>query len=163
MTLEEALGRVLRSYRTYYNINTENPAPPFAAEAVFSTHDTGYFLVKAARITESDSKEYVFFALEDHLDVEAFERLDAAAWKTGTDRVVPHEGHKSTDVILVILTNHLDEDSAALIRSRKHYQSYRFGFRGWSHYRLIAMEIPTGKEAHNRQGRELPRLLSNLS
>ena len=162
MTLEEALGRVLRSYRTYYNINTEHPAPPFAAEAVFSTHDTGYFLVKAARITESDSKEYVFFALAEHLDVEAFELLDEAAWKTGMARVKPEAGHKSTDVILVILTNKLDEDCAELIRARKHYQSYFWGLHGWSHYRLIAMEIPTGKEAHNRQGRELPRLLSNI-
>ena len=163
MRLEEALERVLRSYRRYYNINTQSPAAPFAAEASFSEHDTGYFLVKAARISESDSKEFVFFARDDHLNAGRFEELDAAAWKTGMARVKPEAGHKSTDVILVILTNKLDEDCASLIRTRKHYQSYRFGLRGWSHYRVIAMEVPTGKEAHNRLGRELPRLLCNIT
>ena len=144
MTLEEALKRVLRSFQTYYNIDLENPAEPFAAEARFLSHDTQYFLMKAARIAES------------------FEQLDAAAWSTGMARVEPAAGHRSTDVILVILTNHLDEDAMQRIRSRKHYQSYRFGLRGWSNYRLIAMEIPTGREAHNRLGRDLPRLLSNV-
>ena len=104
----------------------------------------------------------MFFALEDHLDADTFEQLDAAAWSTGMARVEPAAGHRSTDVILVILTNHLDEDAMQRIRSRKHYQSYRFGLRGWSNYRLIAMEIPTGREAHNRLGRDLPRLLSNV-
>ena len=56
----------------------------------------------------------------------------------------------------------LNEDAVQRIRTRKHYQSYRFGLRGWSNYRLIAMEIPTGREAHNRLGRDLPRLLSNV-
>ena len=162
MTLEEALKRVLRSFQTYYNIDLENPAEPFAAEARFLSHDTQYFLMKAARIAESDSREYVFFALEDQLDADRFEQLDAAAWSTGMARVEPAAGHRSTDVILVILTNHLDEDAMQRIRSRKHYQSYRFGLRGWSNYRLIAMEIPTGREAHNRLGRDLPRLLSNV-
>ena len=162
MTLEEALKRVLRSFQTYYNIDLENPAKPFAAEARFLSHDTQYFLMKAARIAESDSREYVFFALEDQLDADRFEQLDAAAWSTGMARVEPAAGHRSTDVILVILTNHLDEDAMQRIRSRKHYQSYRFGLHGWSNYRLIAMEIPTGREAHNRLGRDLPRLLSNV-
>ena len=45
MTLEEALKRVLRSFQTYYNIDLENPAEPFAAEARFLSHDTQYFLM----------------------------------------------------------------------------------------------------------------------
>ena len=162
MTLSEALEKVLRSFRRYYNINLENPAAPFAAEARFETHDEQYFLIRAARISESNSTESVFFALEDHLDADTFERLDETAWRVGMSRVNPAAGHRSSDVILVILTNQMDDEAAQRIRSRRHYQSYRFGLRGWSNYRLVALEIPTGRAAHNRLGSDLKNLLGNI-
>ena len=71
MTKEELLGKVLNSYRAYYDVNTETPEPPFVAEAVFHSHSDAYFLVKGATLGEAESNEYVFFALEDELDRES--------------------------------------------------------------------------------------------
>ena len=48
LTPGEALERVLRSYQTYYNIKTEAVEPPFAAEAIFGSHNEQYFLIKKA-------------------------------------------------------------------------------------------------------------------
>ena len=39
LTPGEALGRILRSYQTYYNIKTEAVEPPFAAEAIYGSHN----------------------------------------------------------------------------------------------------------------------------
>ncbi|MBQ9827809.1 MAG: hypothetical protein IJM62_03915, partial [Lachnospiraceae bacterium] len=68
MDRQEALDKILLSYKGYYDINTETPAAPFAAEAIFSLHDEKYFLVKSAKLSEADIKEYVYFASVDRLD-----------------------------------------------------------------------------------------------
>ena len=77
---EALLEKVLRSFKAYYNIDRETPAEPFDAEASFDMRDEQYFLTKSARISQSDSHEYVFFRLLDHLDPETFHDLDRKAW-----------------------------------------------------------------------------------
>ncbi len=162
MEKTEALSKLLRSYEKYYDINRENPVKPFAAQAEFSLHDEQYFLVRSARISEADSKEYVYFAAEDLLDLQALERLDERAWEDGTGRVQPHKDHRNSDVILIILADQITEDAMKRIPKLKHYQSYRHGFYGWSHYKLAAIELSTGKTAANRQGRDLIKLFRTI-
>ena len=116
MYLPDALNRVLRSFERYYNIEKEHPAAPFAAEAAFFSHDEQYFLIRAARLSQSDSGEDVFFAMEENLDEDTFERLDRAAWETGMERTDPGPGHMRTDVALVILTNGISPEVIRKIR-----------------------------------------------
>ena len=62
LTPGEALERVLRFYQTYYNIKTEAVEPPFAAEAIFGSHNEQYFLFKKAKVADIDTNETVYFA-----------------------------------------------------------------------------------------------------
>ena len=78
--------KLLKSYSTYYNINTEAPAAPFFAEASFKAHNEQYFLVKSAKLSEFDSKEFVFFAHVDTLDDKNLAGLDEKAWTEGLGR-----------------------------------------------------------------------------
>ena len=162
MTKSEALEKVLLSFKRYYNIKQEDVTEPFAAEAEFRTHDEHYFLVKSAKLFESESKEYAFFAVEDSLDRKRFEELDERAWTEGLSRVQPREGHKSTDVLLIILADKIEESLFPVIKKQRHYKSYRLSLYGWSQYRLIAIELSTGRIAHNRQGQNLKKLFSNI-
>ena len=86
MTAQEACNYVLNAYRSYYDVDTAHPAAPFAAEAVFHSHDQQYFLVKSATISEAESNEYVFFAVCGRLDAGTLRSLDKAAWTTGLAR-----------------------------------------------------------------------------
>ncbi|MCD7806366.1 MAG: hypothetical protein LUH19_03385 [Lachnospiraceae bacterium] len=162
MDKTEALTKLLRSFETYYDINRENPVEPFAAQAEFSLHDEQYFLVRSARISEADTKEFVYFATVDLLDVPTLEQLDQRAWEDGTGKVKPHKDHRNSDVVLVILAERMDPEAMALIPKLRHYKSYRHGFYGWSHYKLTAIELSTGKVAANRQGRDLKKLFSTI-
>ncbi|MDO4632527.1 MAG: hypothetical protein Q4B01_01575 [Eubacteriales bacterium] len=162
MNTATALEQLLRSYRVYYNVNSDQAEPPFSAQADFSLHDEQYFLVKSARISEADSKEHVYFAEAEHLDEETFKKLDTAAWSKGIARVKPHGSHKNTDITLVIVADVIDEAVKKLIPKMKRYKSYRFGLHGWSHYRLAAIELSTGKAVCNRQGRDLQKLVCNI-
>lgn len=162
MTAMEALEKLLPSYVRYYNIKREDVTPPFTAEAEFYTHDEAYFLFKEAKMSESESKEFVFFAATDHLDAETLKNYDETAWNTGMSRVVITDIHYTTDVVLVILADTIDADAAKLIKKLKHYKSYCFNFKGFSRYRLIAHETSTGKTFHNHLGSELKKLIRNI-
>lgn len=162
MTAREALPKLLRSYYPYYNVEEENVTPPFAAEAEFHSHEEQFFLVKQAKLSESESKEFVFFAVTEHLTADELKGLDETAWATGMSRVFPHDGHRNSDVVLFILADRIDDDAKDLIKKMRRYQSYRHTLHGWSHYRVIAQEMSTGKPVFNRMGRQLKKLLRNI-
>lgn len=137
-------------------------ADPFAVEAEFATHDEQYFLLKSAKLFESDSKEYIFFATEEQLTFERLTELDEKAWSECMSRVRPVQGHKCTDAALIILAEKIDDDAFSAVRKIRHGKSYRFGIYGWSNYRLIAVELSSGRVAHNRLGESLKKLVSNI-
>lgn len=159
----EALDQLCRAYSGYYTIDRETPSEPFAAEAEFRMHDEQYFLIKAAKYSEYDSNEFVYVALQDHLDPESFAALDARAWELGIKKVRPKQNHKNSDVTLIILTDTMDPAAELLVRKAKHYQSYGFlGLRGWSHYRVIVYDLSNGTLTHNRMGETLRETLSKI-
>ena len=162
MTAREALPILLKSYIAYYNVTEENVTPPFAAEAEFHSHEEQFFLVKAAKLSESESKEFVFFAVTEHLTLQLAKQYDETAWETGLSRVKPHDGHRNSDVVLFILADKIDDDAAAYLKKLRRYQSYRHTLHGWSHYRVIAQEMSTDKPVFNRMGRQLKKLLRNI-
>ena len=173
LTPGEALERVLRSYQTYYNIKTEAveppfPAqkkkkkaepPPFAAEAIFGSHNEQYFLIKKAKVADIDTNETVYFATEESLSKDRLLELDSIAWERGTANVQPSSNHRNSDVVLIILTGHAEEDALTQVKKCKHYQSYLWGFHGWSNYRLIVAELSSGRIVHNRHGQILKKLV----
>ena len=162
MTREEMLKKMLRSFAAYYDINTETPAAPFAAEAVFHSHSDAYFLVKSAAIGEAESHEYVFFASVDQLDSSLLASLDQTAWDTGISRVKPHSSHRNTDVTLVGAASSVTEEAKAQIPRLKHYKNYRMSLHGFSHYHLIVADLSSGDLTCNRQGRSLKKLFNKI-
>ena len=175
MTAEGILEKLLRAYGDYYDVTrfdaapahptdkdgVSEAAPLFAAEAVFHSHEEQYFLVRAARISEAESHEYVFFAVQDTLTADRLRALSDAAWEQGTARAVPHKDHRNTDAVLIVLAEHIDPEAMALVSKLRHYRSYRWGLQGWSHFLLFAVEASTGRCAWNRQGRRLRKLIQS--
>lgn len=162
MTVSEALELLLRSYRQYYNVETEKPAAPFVAEAVFHSHNEQYVLVKSAKISEAEAHEYVFFATARFLTLDDVTDLDEKAWTEGLSRVRPHYSHRSSDMVLIILAEQISPDARDYIRSIKRYKSYRFTLQGWSHYSVVALETSTGEWSCNKRGRDLRKLFRNI-
>ena len=159
MTASDAFEKLLRAFRDYYDVNRESPAVPFAAEAVYHSHEEQYFLVRAARIAESESHEYIFFAVEKSLDAERLRMLADAAWNAGTERVRPHKDHRNSDIALMILTDSVTPDALALAPKLRFYRSYRFTLHGWSHFRLALWDGASGKAVCNRQGKQFAKLI----
>lgn len=162
MTADEVLAALLPLFERYYNVNTESAEEPFAAEAIFESHSEQYYLVKAAKVADVNMNEYAFFAKCDRLSTDGFHRLDNLAWERGLSRVSPGYDHRSSDVTLIIISDHIEDEVKKMIRKTRHYKSYRFGFWGWSNYRLVAIECSSGKAFFNHQGKSLKKLVGNI-
>lgn len=158
----ESLPVLLKAYTRYYNIKEENVTEPFAAEAEFHSHEEQFFLVKSAKLSEAESREYVFFAVTEHLTLTQAQEYERIAWETGISRVVPHAQHRNTDVTLVVLTDQMDADAAAFLKKARRYKSYKHTFHGWSHYRVIAMETGSNRLIFNPMGRTLKKVFCNI-
>lgn len=162
MTLNEALERTLRAHEHYYTVVREDVAPPFQAEALFLQHDERYFISRSIRLSESDAREHLYFACVETLDETTLAELDEAAWSRGLALVKPEWGHLGSDIGLIILTDRLTPEAARRIRATSRSKGYAFSLKGWTNYRLIAMELPTGQTACNRLGRQLEGTLRNI-
>ena len=95
MSTDDTLQALLPLFRNYYNINSETAEEPFAAEAVFESHNEQYYLVKAAKVADIDTSEYVYFAKCDSLCEDDFLMLDRTAWERGISKAKPGYNHRS--------------------------------------------------------------------
>ena len=157
---EDVLEQLLLSYSNYYTIEQDAPAEPFDAEAVFSVHGEQYFLIRSVKMSEMNSNEFVFFSVTDTLTEGLLKKLDERAWELGLSRTKPQAGHRNTDTVLLIIADAIEPEAAKQIQKIRHYQSYKFGFWGWSGYKLAALECSSNKTYTNYNGRGLEKIFS---
>lgn len=156
MESTEALQAILRSYRRYYTVREDGAPEPFAAEAEFHAHGEQYFLVRAAKVADIDSNEYVFFAREESVDEQRLLQLAEAAWSAGLARVHAGPEHRNSDITLIVVAGTTDGAARAAARKCARYKSYRLSFWGWSHFRLVLCDLSTGCYS-NRMGADARR------
>ena len=160
-----ALETILKKFERYYNVTTKGIEPPFAAEAAFKSHSEQYFLVKAAKVADIDSNEFVFFYSNDNVPPQTQDditQIADAAWERGLSRITPYYGHRNTDITLIVLSEKIGEDAFKKIKKLNHYKSYKFGLYGWSSFRTLAYESSTGRLATNWRGRGLKKLIGSI-
>jgi len=165
MAPSDAIKVILPAFEQYYTIKKEEITPPFCAEAEFRSHNEQYFLVRSAHIADIDSNEFVYFATTVSLDPAKLEELVKAAWESGLAKVKPYNGHRNSDVSLLIFTKLISPETAIKIKKTKLYKSYKFSLHGWSHFKLAVCDLgTTGKDGapevfSNRQGKDFIKLI----
>ena len=157
MDSNEAFSKILHSFERYYNLKTEDVESPFLAEATFKSHSEQYFLIKSAKLSESDSNEFVFFSKDGDIP-----SLASLAWERGLSRVTPYYGHRNTDITFIYVSDKIPDDSFKKLRKLNFYKSYKFGFYGWSSFRALAYEASTGRFSTNRRGSDLKKIAGSL-
>lgn len=163
MTLDELFRAFLKSYAVYYDVKeTPESGSPFDAEAVFSSCEEQYFLLKGITLSETRIAEFVRLAKRERLTRAELERLDALAWEQGLAAAAPGPGHKCSDVTLLLLADAVDDDAKARVEACRHEKMYRLGLWGFSRYRLAVIERSTGAFFFNRQGTRLQPLVKKI-
>ena len=159
MQISEALEKLLPAFGQYYTINKDTPVQPFLAEAEFRSHNEQYFLVRSAHIADIDSNEFVYFAGAPVLDDGTLMQLVSKAWATGLEKVRPHEGHRNSDITLIIFADKIADQTQITIKKTKLYKSYKFSFWGWSNFKLAVVELTDQGIYSNRLGKDYRKLL----
>lgn len=152
----------LNSFSQYYDIKKEGVAEPFDAEAEFHSHSEQYILVKSARISEVYSNEFVFFVKTDELSKENLEEYCSKSWQEGISRVKPSFEHKNSDVVLVLVADKISDDAKKIISKIKNSKSYCFSLKGYSHFKLVSMEVSSGELYANRLGSDLKKIFTKI-
>ena len=111
MEPSQVIKKLLPAFQQYYTIKENDVTPPFCAEAEFRSHNEQYFLVRSAHIADIDSNEFVYFAALSDLDEAKLEELVTSAWQNGLSRVKPHEGHRNSDVTLLIFADRITDET----------------------------------------------------
>ena len=155
MDRTDALEQLLHAYEGMYNVERENPAEPFFAEAAFHMKNENYFLVKSAKYFESHAHEYTFFADTDVLTPELLDHFHERAWDEGMSRVTIGNNHWTSDVSLVILTDEVTPECVKKIKRTSHHKSYKHGLEGYSHLHLMVYEVPSDRYYKNGMGDHL--------
>lgn len=161
MNTEEIFDTISEAYEGYYNIERDDCVEPFDAVGYLSNEAQQYFLVKAAHIASINSYEYVYFKKCPKLDDALLKELDGKAWEDGISRVKPSTDHKNTDVALIVITDKVADDVKGNIDEYKHSKNYKLGLYGFSNYRLVVIEAPTGLILTNRRGRDLTDFIAH--
>ena len=159
MAPSDAIKQILPAFEQYYTIKKEDITPPFCNEAEFRSHNEQYFLVRSAHIADIDSNEFVYFADPEELTAEKLEELVNAAWNAGLAKVRPYNGHRNSDVSLLIFTKSISPETALKIKKTKLYKSYKFSFHGWSHFKLAVCDTTSLEVFTNRQGKDFIKLI----
>ena len=167
MDASVSFEKILRCYSRYYNVKTEYITKPFSAEAEFKSHNEQYFLVKAAKVADIDSNEFVYFynaasEKNEPITSEYIQELAQTAWQRGLENCKPYYGHRNTDVSLIIIANKIPEEVFASVKKINFYKSYKLGFFGSSSFRILTYEASTGRSQTNRRGSDLKKLTSSL-
>lgn len=157
---DEIFDRFMESYSVYYNVS--RCEGDFDAEAVFDSKGEQYFLIKAAKVAEMNTAEYVYFKKLKRLTTDTLTRLDKKAWELGISHVTPSPKHKNTDAVLIVIADSVDEDARELARKLKHSKNYKFALYGYSNYRLVVIEAAEGRAFFNRQACILMGLVGNI-
>ena len=159
MQPSDAIKKILPAFEQYYTVKKEDITPPFCNEAEFRSHNEQYFLVRSAHIADIDSNEFVYFADPDELTPEKLEELVNTAWNTGLAKVHPYNGHRNSDVSVLIFTKSISSETIQKIKKTKLYKSYKFSFHGWSHFKLAVCNTSNMEVYTNRQGKDYAKLI----
>lgn len=162
MNSQDFFSKLLHAFDRYYSINQETPEDPFAAEAEFRSHTEKYVLVKSAKIAEIDSNEFVYFALEENLTISLLNLLANKAWEKGLKKVHPYSGHRNSDIALIIVSENLPPNMKKIAKKIKFSKNYRFGFYGYSNFKLAIYECNSGNSYSNYFGKDFIKIFNKI-
>ena len=158
MNCEEVLSRLIESYKNYYDVSTSGCTPPFCAQAEFHSTNNQYIFVKAAKISASQSNEFVFFSIQKHLTKETLCTLEETAWAEGLKKFTVKAGHRNSDITLIIIAESADDDAVTWLKKIRHYKSYWLTFRGWTNFSAALFLTQKNTFFSNKFGKPLKKL-----
>lgn len=160
MTRFEAIDKLCDSYSAYFDIvRFDEDETELAATCFLHVHSEKYVLVKAAKLWEADSNEYVYIFSVPHLTKEIFKKCRDYAHQEGMTHIEPKPGHMCSYITALFICDTADSDAVRALKHTRIYKSFRLSYYGWMDFHTGVIELSTGKTAANGSGRSTAKLL----
>ena len=156
------VDRLLRSYSTYYDIETCD-GQDLVARACFHSRGEKYILTRSVNLWSVEDNEYVFFYAGDHLDPEGLERAIRMSSDMGLNMIEPGPEHRSSMITTILIFGTMDGNCKRTIKSYREHRNFGFMLKGWMDHRVAALETSTSAIISNRAGRNVARNLDNVT
>lgn len=160
LTRSEAQDKLLKLYKSYYNIHRfdggesavreggsmkgraddevklhiEESGVPLIARCDFFEHSQKYVISQKAELWSADREEFLYLFSVSELTMEMFEKCKDYVCEDGMERINIGPGHMYTYLTAVFLCDSCDKDVIRAIRKTRIYKSFHFSLHGWMDY-----------------------------
>jgi hypothetical protein len=163
MEREDYTGRLLASYRKYYDVQPVADAPgEMRARCDFHMADSRYILTEKHVLWRTDSFEHCYIFSLEHLTLDAYRRFEKYVYEDGMSRITPGQGHMCTALTLLVVCRSCDPDACRALRRCRLHKEFRFGLDGWMDFHTALAETEAEKTYTNFSGHKNSSALKNL-
>ncbi len=163
LTRQEACSKLLRLYKSYYNIHRfdggesavreggshngrtdeevmniiSEESYPLIARCDFFEHSQKYVISQKAELWSADREEFLYLFSMPELSMELFKKCRDYVYSDGMERLNVRPGHMYTYLTAVFLCDSCDADVIKAIKKTRIYKSFHFSLHGWMDYHNV--------------------------
>ncbi len=163
LTRQEACSKLLRLYKSYYNIHRfdggesavreggshkgrtdeevmsiiSEESYPLIARCDFFEHSQKYVISQKAELWSADREEFLYLFSMPELSMELFKKCRDYVYTDGMERLNVRPGHMYTYLTAVFLCDSCDADVIKAIKKTRIYKSFHFSLHGWMDYHNV--------------------------
>lgn len=163
LTRQEACSKLLRLYKSYYNIHRfdggesavreggshkgrtdeevmniiSEESYPLIARCDFFEHSQKYVISQKAELWSADREEFLYLFSMPELSMELFKKCRDYVYSDGMERLNVRPGHMYTYLTAVFLCDSCNADVIKAIKKTRIYKSFHFSLHGWMDYHNV--------------------------
>ncbi len=142
------------NFNIYNKFSLGNFSFDFMGEYILTNNQ--YFLTKDRVVWGYENKEYVFVKTIHNVNNDVINNDIVPFSNTALEKmVIPNTNHMSTHITLFLSAENIDSKTAKTIKKFKNKRSYKFGFNGWSSFRLILFNNQTKEFLYNSEAKDV--------
>lgn len=162
-TREEILEKLLKSYKTYYDITMFGEEDkPLRARCDFHEHSQRYMLSRKIEIWSANSHEFLYLFEMPQLTLEEYERCRDFVYEDGMSRMEVGPGHMYSYLTPIFICNSCEAEARKAIKKCRIYKSFHFSLHGWMDFHTAVVSLEEGRIDSNRSGRYVAKILKKI-
>lgn len=166
---EATLERILKHFRSYYNIyelsQPEEEIPeelPVRYRCEYFEENSQYIFTKKAEIWSAKGEEFLYLITTDHMTKALFEQCRDFIYEDGMKRIHVGPGHMYSYITMVILCDTCDEEAEKALKKCRIYKSFRFSLHGWMDFRVVLQKGDSDRFLCNGSGSQPAKILKKV-
>ena len=168
---EEAVMKLLDSYRAFYNIypaaeaehKAELSAPPsFVARCDYFEQEESYAFFRRANLWTTKCEEFIYLFSVQRLTAELWQQCLEFAHTDGMARANIGSGHMYTYITPVVICDSCAPEARQALERCSIHKTFLLSFHGWMDVHAAAFVADTQEIYTNKSGRCVSKVLSQV-